>query len=107
MLANLHYSQMLNDLKVQSHGAYSYPVHTPQHMAVAEHTSFGLQHLATCPSDKDLIIQAEGLRLCTYKDTVGIPTICYGFNLKVSEARAEVAAVGGNYDALLAGGCLT
>ena len=107
MLPNLHYTSMLNDMNVQSHGAYHYPVHSPMHQAVAEHTNYGLQHLASCASDKDLIIQAEGLRLCTYKDTVGVPTICYGFNLKVSEARAAVQSVGGNYDAVMAGGCLS
>ena len=32
-------------------------------------------------SDIDLIKQGEGLRLCTYKDTMGIKTVCYGFNL--------------------------
>ena len=32
-------------------------------------------------TDIELIQQGEGLRLCTYKDTMGIKTTCYGFNL--------------------------
>ena len=32
-------------------------------------------------TDVELIKQGEGLRLCTYKDTKGILTVCYGFNL--------------------------
>ena len=107
MLPNLHYTNMLNDMNVQSHGAYRYPVDTPMHSAAMGHTNFGLQHLATCPSDLALIQQGEGLRLCTYKDSVGIPTVCYGLNLRTGSARADVTSVGGNFDAVLAGGCLT
>lgn len=47
-----------------------------------------------------------GLRLCEYVDTTGHPTICYGFNLDAAGASSKVAAVGGNYQDLLKGGCL-
>ena len=56
-------------------------------------------------SDVDLIKDGEGYRQCTYKDTMGIRTVCYGFNLERGNARSEVQAAGGNYDSLMAGGC--
>ena len=59
-------------------------------------------------SDTDLIKDGEGYRACTYKDTVGIKTVCYGFNLeRGATARNEVTAAGGNYDSLLNMGCTT
>ena len=60
-------------------------------------------------SDTDLIKDGEGLRLCTYKDTMGIKTVCYGFNLeRGSSARSRVNAAGGNYDQLnKVGACTT
>ena len=61
-----------------------------------------------CQSDLALVKDGEGLRTCTYKDTKGIKTVCYGFNLeRGTTARNMVTSVGGNYDAVLAGGCLT
>ena len=60
-----------------------------------------LMNLASCPSAMDLIKQGEGFRSCVYKDTMGIPTICYGFNLQGK--RSQVEATGANYDAVLSG----
>jgi len=42
-----------------------------------------------------------------YKDTVGIKTICYGYNLERSFSREDVTNVGGDFDAVMAGGCLS
>ena len=57
-------------------------------------------------SDTELIKQGEGFRSCTYKDTMGIKTVCYGFNLeRGSTARNEVSAAGGDYNSLINGGC--
>ena len=42
-----------------------------------------------------------------YKDTMGIKTICYGFNLQKGGASSQVAAVGGNYNSVMNGGCLS
>lgn len=42
-----------------------------------------LQNLAgQCMSATELIKQGEGLRTKMYYDTMGIPTVCYGYNLK-------------------------
>ena len=50
----------------------------------------------------------EGYRTCVYKDSLGIPTIGVGFNLKKFGARSEIEEVGANYDAVLNGSqCLT
>mmetsp|Transcript_58894 Transcript_58894/g.81727 ORF Transcript_58894/g.81727 Transcript_58894/m.81727 type:complete len:172 (+) Transcript_58894:27-542(+) len=62
---------------------------------------------SACPSALSLIEQAEGYRPCMYKDSMGIKTICYGFNLQKGDAQQEVEAVGGNYQDLLNGGCLS
>jgi lysozyme len=63
---------------------------------------------ANCPNAQQLIAQAEGFRQCTYTDTTGHKTICYGFNLDAGGARAKVEAVGGNWDSVYNhGGCLT
>ena len=40
-------------------------------------------------------------------DTTGHPTVCYGFNLVANGAASKVAAVGGNYQDVLHGGCLS
>ena len=59
-------------------------------------------------SDTELIKQGEGFRSCTYKDSLGIKTVCYGFNLeRGSTAKNEVAAAGGDYNSLINGGCAT
>ena len=62
---------------------------------------------SSCPSDTSLIKSAEGLELCTYTDTTGHPTICYGYNLDNGSASSDIAAVGGNYNDVINGGCLT
>lgn len=50
----------------------------------------------------------EGYRTCVYKDSMGIPTIGVGFNLKKFGARSEIEEVGADYDKVLAGTqCLT
>ncbi len=36
-----------------------------------------------CPTGQSLVQQAEGFEACTYVDTTGHKTICYGFNLEV------------------------
>ena len=33
-------------------------------------------------STVDMIKQAEGYRSCMYKDSMGVPSVCYGYNLK-------------------------
>lgn len=45
----------------------------------------------------------EGRRLHTYMDSVGIPTIGVGFNLKRPDAPAKIAALGLNYVLVLSG----
>ena len=62
---------------------------------------------SACKTDTELIKEGEGLRKCEYVDTTGNKTVCYGFNLEPSSARANVEAVGGNYDDVYNGGCLT
>src|SRR5690554_5080438 len=47
--------------------------------------------------------KASALLIKVYKDSKGIPTIGVGFNLMKSGARQQIAAVGANYDKLLAG----
>ena len=67
-----------------------------------------LQNLAgQCMSANDLIKQGEGLRLSRYYDTMGIPTVCYGYNLQNGNARSQVAKAGGNYDSIMAGSATT
>ena len=59
-------------------------------------------------TDIELIKQGEGLRLCTYKDTMGIKTTCYGFNLERSNAQSRVQSAGGNWATInTVGGCTT
>eukprot|EP00049_Salpingoeca_infusionum_P024209 m.15227 g.15227 ORF g.15227 m.15227 type:complete len:169 (-) comp6536_c0_seq1:154-660(-) len=60
-----------------------------------------------CQSALDLIKAAEGFRACEYVDTTGHKTICYGFNLDASGAKAKVEAVGGNWNSVINGGCLS
>ena len=45
----------------------------------------------------------EGYRTCVYKDSMGVPTIGVGFNLKKFGARGEIEAVGADYDKVLVG----
>ena len=60
-----------------------------------------------CESAEDLIKEAEGFRKCEYKDTMGHPTICYGFNLDASGAKEKIEKVGGDFNKVYNGGCLT
>ena len=60
-----------------------------------------------CKTDTQLIEQGEGLRKCEYMDTTGNRTVCYGFNLETSSAKKNVEAVGGNFNDVYNGGCLT
>ena len=55
-----------------------------------------------CPTDDALIKDAEGLRMWRYFDSVGVPTICYGQNLQNSGRRAEITALGKDFDAVMA-----
>jgi GH24 family phage-related lysozyme (muramidase) len=49
----------------------------------------------------------EGTRYAMYRDTLGIPTIGVGFNLRRPDARDRLAFVGAGLDAVLAGEVLT
>ena len=62
---------------------------------------------ARCQSDTQLIEQGEGLELCEYMDTTGNRTVCYGFNLETSSAKSNVESVGGNFNDVYNGGCLS
>ncbi|KAI6649243.1 hypothetical protein LOD99_11610 [Oopsacas minuta] len=61
----------------------------------------------SCSSARALIEKHEGYKSCEYVDTTGHPTICVGFNLDRSDARSKIKEVGGDYDKLLKGGCLS
>ena len=64
--------------------------------------------VAAWKSDIDLIKQGEGRRKCTYLDTMGLKTVCYGFNIDRGNTRSTVQAAGGNFDAInKVGGCTT
>jgi GH24 family phage-related lysozyme (muramidase) len=45
----------------------------------------------------------EGYRNTKYLDSVGVPTIGVGYNLLRSDAREELASIGADYDAVMAG----
>ena len=62
---------------------------------------------STCYTDTKLIKMSEGYEACMYLDSVGVKTICYGFNLETGDAKSEVEAVGGDYNDVINGGCLT
>ena len=47
-------------------------------------------------TDVELIKEGEGYRACTYLDTVGIKTVCYGFNLERGDSKSRVQAAGGD-----------
>lgn len=51
--------------------------------------------------------QHEGLRTKVYKDSVGIPSIGYGYNLKRSFADSELNQVGSSLEAVMNGNPLT
>jgi lysozyme len=54
---------------------------------------------------ESLIQKHEGLRLKVYKDSLGIATIGYGFNLEAAGARALCAEFNLDHDCLISGGC--
>ena len=56
-------------------------------------------------SDINLIKDGEGYSQCTYVDSVGIKTVCYGFNLQRGNSKKEVNKAGGDYNVLIEGGC--
>lgn len=61
-----------------------------------------------CYSALELIKMGEGYRSCTYLDTMGIPTVCYGYNLNNYGAAQAVANAGGDYNSLKnVGSCTT
>ena len=62
---------------------------------------------SSCKTDTELIKQGEGYKLCMYHDSVGVKTICYGFNLETGSAPSKVAAVGGDFNSVNNGGCLS
>lgn len=51
-----------------------------------------------CASAISLIEQGEGYRDCTYVDTTGHKTICYGFNLETGSARGKIEHLGLRWD---------
>ena len=57
----------------------------------------------SCPSALSMIKSGEGFRSCMYKDTKGIPTICYGYNLRNGDARSAITREGANFDDVLSG----
>lgn len=53
-------------------------------------------------------IMNEGNYKCKYSDSLGLPTIGVGFNLKRSGARSDIESVGADYLKVLSGAkCLT
>ena len=62
----------------------------------------------TCDSIQSMVAWAEGKRSCVYKDSLGIPTVGIGFNMRRSDARSIFSKNGINYDSVLNGSvCLT
>merc|ERR1719453_2697866 len=63
-----------------------------------------LQNLNSCGSSANSLIKdGEGLRTKMYYDTMGIPTVCYGYNLRNGNARSAVKKAGGDYDSIMNG----
>jgi len=54
-----------------------------------------------------LIQQHEGLRLTVYRDTAGVLTIGYGYNLENTFAEQDCIAIGIDYQATLNGAAIT
>ena len=61
----------------------------------------------SCPSDESMVKQGEGFRSTVYKDTKGIKTICYGYNLERGNARGDLSRVGANYDSVMGGAAMS
>merc|ERR1719487_2713038 len=61
----------------------------------------------SCPSALSMIKSGEGFRSCMYKDTKGIPTICYGYNLQ-SNGGSAISAMGVSFNDVMSGAkCLS
>ena len=60
-----------------------------------------------CPTDLDLIKESEQMKTCKTLNAQSIPTICGGQDLTKANARAKIQSIGGNFDEVMAGGCLT
>lgn len=68
----------------------------------------GLLGGCTCSDIKTMITESEGKRSCVYNDSLGIPTIGIGFNLKRDDAKALIQKLGLNYNSVVDGKqCLT
>ncbi len=52
---------------------------------------------------KEMLKRNEGVRNKVYKDSLGIPTIGVGLNLRRLDSRERLAAVGAAYDDILVG----
>ncbi len=70
----------------------------------------GLVFVSTCTAEeidktklKAQLIKHEGKRSKVYKDSEGVPTIGVGFNLKRSDAKAKIEALGLDYTKVLSG----
>jgi lysozyme len=51
---------------------------------------------------REMLRRNEGVRAKAYADSLGIPTIGVGFNLRRPDARARIEAVGANYVDIMA-----
>eukprot|EP00343_Euplotes_focardii_P008419 CAMPEP_0205820102 /NCGR_PEP_ID=MMETSP0206-20130828/2700_1 /ASSEMBLY_ACC=CAM_ASM_000279 /TAXON_ID=36767 /ORGANISM="Euplotes focardii, Strain TN1" /LENGTH=189 /DNA_ID=CAMNT_0053114491 /DNA_START=44 /DNA_END=613 /DNA_ORIENTATION=+ len=62
----------------------------------------------SCGSIQDMVAWAEGNKPCRYFDSLGIPTIGIGFNLRRGDARKLITSTGANFDKVLSGSqCLS
>jgi GH24 family phage-related lysozyme (muramidase) len=61
-----------------------------------------------CLNINTMLTNNEGKRRCVYKDSLGIPTIGIGFNLKRSDARLLISRLGLKFEDVVTGRkCLT
>ena len=81
----------------------------PPDMWNAKEDSFELELMeekagsTTCYSYTELVQIGEGYDACPYKDTMGHPTVCWGYNLDNYNAKTDVANAGGSYTDLMNG----
>ena len=61
----------------------------------------------SCDTPDVLIKTANPVNLCLFRTQLVQKRICYGYKLDGPTAQADIEAVGGDYEAVLAGGCLT
>jgi GH24 family phage-related lysozyme (muramidase) len=57
--------------------------------------------------DEQLIVTHEGWRNTVYRDTRDIPSIGVGYNLLNASAKTDLASVGADYGAIVAGASMT